>query len=167
MSGSIQVGNGGDARVVETGTSARRNFTVGGQRFHLTIEGLDRLDHLLVTAAAESTRIVGRAVNEEVQLIAAASIPRTPKHYGYLRGSQQITGPIEGGHDYVESTIRFGNTAAWYAWLVHEREYTASGKKINYKVGGAKYLSKTVDAAIPVLGDRIGARVQAILDGLI
>ena len=163
----IENGNGGQGTVVSPGRATARNFKVGGRNFTLTITGLDRLELGLLRAQGEANAIIGRAVNEEVQLIAAAAITRTPKRDGYLRGSQQVTGPVEQDRNHVESTIRYGSVAAWYAWLVHERETTASGKPINYRVGGAKYLSKTVDAAIPVLGDRIGARVQAILDGLI
>jgi len=164
---SIQQGNGGQSRVVEPGRSSTRSFKVGGATFWLEMTGLDRLEAMLLSARRDANAIVGRAVNEEVQLIAAATQSRTPKRHGYLRGSQQILGPVVHGSDSVESAIVYGNTAAWYAWLVHEREFTKSGKPINYRVGGAKYLSKTVDAALPVLGDRIGARVQAILDGLI
>jgi hypothetical protein len=164
---SIQQGLGGESRIVDSTTKPVGNRKLGGATFTLTIEGLSELQHLLATADARATQIVGRAVHEEVQLIAAAAIPRTPKREGYLRGSQQITGPISSSKDYVESAIYYGNGSAWYAWLVHEREFTATGKPINYRVGGAKYLSKTVDKAIPTLGDRIGRRVQAILDGLI
>lgn len=164
---SIQQGLGGESRVVDSSPTRGRVTKVGGATFTLTIEGLNDLENLLLEARGRATQIVGRAVNEEVQLIAAAAMPRTPKRHGYLRGSQQITGPVSTGRDYVESAIYYGNGSAWYAWLVHEREFTATGKPINYRVGGAKYLSKTVDAALPVLGDRIGRRIQAILDGLI
>ena len=164
---SIQQGNGGESRTVDPGRATSRSFKVGGRQFSLEITGLDRLEAMLLTARREANMIVGRAVNEEVQLMAAAAINRTPKREGYLRASQQILGPITTSSSMVESAIVYGNTSAWYAMLVHEREFTKSGKPINYRVGGAKYLSKTVDAALPVLGDRIGARVQAILDGLI
>jgi hypothetical protein len=164
---TLQQGNGGEGRAVDPGRSGSRAWKVGGRQFSLEITGLDRLEAMLLTARREANTIVGRAVNEEVQLIAAAAQSRTPKRHGYLRGSQQILGPISTSSSLVESAIVYGNTSAWYAMLVHEREFTSTGKPINYRVGGAKYLSKTVDAALPVLGDRIGARVQAILDGLI
>lgn len=163
----INNGAQGDGEAVATGAPATKPTRLGGRNFTLTIEGLDRLDMLLTRSAREANMIVGRAVNEEVQLMASAAITRTPKRHGYLRSSQSVLGPVEHGRDHVESTITYGSTAAWYAWLVHEREYTATGKPINYRVGGSKYLSKTVDAALPVLGDRIGRRVQAIIDGLI
>jgi hypothetical protein len=119
--------------------------------------GMDVLDSVLNRGQTTVTAATTMALNEEAQLMFAASQRRVPVKHGTLRRSGIILPPIVQGTSVIIQ-MGYGGAASAYALVQHERQ------DFRHKDGQTwKYLETPVRERIPNLEIRLQNRIGRIL----
>lgn len=127
-------------------------------RVKVEIQGLDKLQRLLIRGGAEAAKATGRALYEEGQEAFAESQRIVPRDTGALAGSGHIYPPhLENGDIVVE--LGYGGPAAPYALYVHEdlQARHDPGKQ-------AKYLETPVTQQVEGMGLRVARKVESAIE---
>lgn len=99
------------------------------------IEKLNKIDMNLNNA-------ISNAFSKSILLLERESKLRTPVKTGNLRASYKA-------NIYPKKAELYPSVN--YAWAVHEREFTKSGKKVFHKVGEAKFMTKALAFSIKTI----------------
>ena len=98
----------------------------------IVIKGLPKLLKIADKGGEEALKAIAQGLYLEAQMAFNESQTLVPIDTGILRSSGHITSPVV-SPDSVEITIAYGGPATDYAYIVHERIYAPSGKKVYHK----------------------------------
>lgn len=125
----------------------------------IKLDGIDKVQARLTIAGAQAGKLLGRACHDEALLVFAESQRLVPHLEGTLMNSGVVGEPVlSAGSALVE--FGYGGAAIDYAAVQHERTdfAHAPGRQ-------AHYLSDPLERARGRFGDRVSARIAALLDG--
>ena len=121
----------------------------------IEITGLSKLIKITNTGAEVAKQAIAKGLYLEAQMAFNESQTLVPIDTGILRSSGHITSPVVTPES-VEITIAYGGPATDYAYIVHERIYAPSGKKVYHKPPTrAKYLETPVKRRSKGMGKRL------------
>lgn len=129
------------------------------------LTGLQPMYNRLAAIGRGFGMAVEKALREEAEEIMRQSKATfVPIDNSGLKNSGFVNDVVRNGKD-ISVVLGFGGTAEAYALAVHEHPSEHSprswgSKKVNFKRGGPKYLSKPMDAAIPGMDKRISKKVD-------
>lgn len=103
--------------------------------------------------ARELPNEIGKALFKEAQIERTESMRRTPVDLGTLKGSHEVSKPVQSGKD-ISVQIKVGGPAAPYAIVVHE------DLEAFHKVGQSKFLESTIRESAPHMARRIAKRIN-------
>jgi hypothetical protein len=129
----------------------------------IEITGLSKLRRVTEQGGEKAKQAIAQGLYLEAQMAFNESQTLVPIDTGILRSSGHITSPVV-TPDSVEITIAYGGPATDYAYIVHERIYAPSGKKVYHKPPTrAKYLETPVKRRSKGMGKRLTAFVDRAL----
>lgn len=129
----------------------------------ITLSGLDKLNRIVQQGGDRALKAIGAGLYLEAQMAFNESQTLVPIDTGILRASGHITSP-KITPDSVEITIAYGGPANSYAFIVHERIYAPSGKKVYHKPPTrAKYLETPVKRRSKGMSQRLSVYIKRAL----
>lgn len=132
----------------------------------ITLTGLNKLSRIVQQGGDRALKAIGQGLYLEAQMAFNESQTLVPIDTGILKSSGHITSPKMSA-DSIEITIAYGGPANSYAFIVHERIYAPSGKKVYHKPPTrAKYLETPVKRRTKGMSQRLSAYVQRALGGI-
>jgi hypothetical protein len=121
----------------------------------IEITGLSKILRITDKGAEVAKQAIAQGLYLEAQMAFNESQTLVPIDTGILRTSGHITSP-KVTPESVEITIAYGGPATDYAYIVHERIYAPSGKKVYHKPPTrAKYLETPVKRRSKGMGKRL------------
>ena len=129
----------------------------------IELKGLNQLTNIVQRGGDKALHAIASGLYLEAQMAFNESQTLVPIDTGILKGSGHITSP-KMTPDSVEITIAYGGPATDYAFIVHERIYAPSGKKVYHKPPTrAKYLETPVKRRSKGMSQRLAQFVKRAL----
>lgn len=132
----------------------------------ITLTGLDKLNKIVQQGGDKALKAIEQGLYLEAQMAFNESQTLVPIDTGILRSSGHITSP-KTTPESVEITIAYGGPANSYAFIVHERIYAPSGKKVYHRPPTrAKYLEVPVKRRSRGMSKRLSLYIKRALGAI-
>lgn len=129
----------------------------------IVLTGLRELSNIVHNGGDKALQAMAQGLYLEAQMAFNESQNLVPIDTGILKSSGHITSP-KVTSDSVEITIAYGGPATDYAFIVHERVYAPSGKKVYHRPPTrAKYLETPVKRRAKGMSQRLSKFVKRAL----
>lgn len=132
----------------------------------ITLTGLGQLSKIVQNGGDKALHAIANGLYLEAQMAFNESQNLVPIDTGILKSSGHITSP-KMTPESVEITIAYGGPATDYAFIVHERIYAPSGKKVYHKPPTrAKYLETPVKRRSKGMSQRLAQFIKRALGSM-
>lgn len=129
----------------------------------IEITGMDKLSRIVQEGGEKALHGLTQALYLEAQMAFNESQTLVPIDTGILRSSGHIKSPVV-SEEAIEITIAYGGPATDYAFIVHEKIYAPSGKKVYHRPPTrAKYLEIPVRRRSKGMAKRLGQYVSRVM----